>query len=157
MSIHFASQVLVGDHEMQDSTQAKGAPQLQRALLNSRRVHVLVVDDYPDNVNSLAILLRFYGHKVDTALSGRAAIDQARTNKPDVVLLDISMPEMDGYEVARQLRALFQDGITLIALTANGSEDDRRKATVAGFNLHLIKPTDPEKLELLLLEFGRSL
>jgi CheY-like chemotaxis protein len=69
-------------------------------------------------------------------------------------VLDISMPEMDGYEVARHLRALFQDRITLIALTANGSEDDRRKANDAGFNIHLIKPTDPEKLGLLLLELG---
>jgi CheY-like chemotaxis protein len=118
-------------------------------------VHVLIVDDYADNVNSLAMLLRFYGHEVDTALNGRSAISQARAHKPDVVLLDITMPGMDGYEVARQLRAIYHDQITIIALTANGSDEDRRRSVEAGIDRHLIKPTDPDKLEALLQELSK--
>jgi len=122
-----------------------------------RAVRVLVVNDYRDNVESLAMLLRLYGHEVETALGGPAALRSARAKPPEVVLLDISMPGMNGYEVARQLRSMFQDRVVLIALTAYGFEGDKRRCLEAGFDHHLVKPADPVKLEQLLREVARSL
>src|SRR5262245_42222733 len=72
-----------------------------------RAVRVLVVNDSPDNVQSMALRLRRYGHEVEVALGGPAALRAAQAQQPDAVLLDISMPGMDGYQVARQLRAMF--------------------------------------------------
>ena len=122
-----------------------------------RGVRVLVVNDYADNVESMAMLLRLYGHEVETALGGPAALRAARANPPEVVLLDISMPGMNGYEVARQLRSMFQDRVVLIALTAHGFEEDKRRCLEAGFDRHLVKPADPVKVEQLLRELARSL
>jgi CheY-like chemotaxis protein len=76
------------------------------ARLHRQSVRVLVVDDYPDNAESMGMLLRLLGHEVATAHDGTAALQAARVRQPDVVLLDISMPKMNGYEVARQLRGL---------------------------------------------------
>jgi two-component system CheB/CheR fusion protein len=123
-----------------------------------RAVRVLVVDDYPDNVESMAALLRLYGHEVEVALGGPAALRTAQTQQPDAVLLDISMPGMDGYQVARKLRAMFQDRpLLLVAMTAHGFEEDRRRCQEAGFDLHLVKPADPLEVESLLRELGQSL
>jgi CheY-like chemotaxis protein len=83
------------------------------------------------NVESMALLLRLYGREVQTALGGPAALRAARANPPEVVLLDISMPGMDGYEVARQLRRMFQGRVVIIALTAHGFEEDRRRCVEA--------------------------
>jgi CheY-like chemotaxis protein len=129
--------------------------QLSSSGAGYRCVHVLVVDDYPDIVDSMALLLRLHGHEVDTALDGRTAITQALETKPDVALLDISMPEMDGYEVARQLRELFHEDIILIAVTANGFEEDKQRAIEAGFNQYLIKPADPTKLTDILRDLAK--
>ena len=123
-----------------------------------RAVRVLVVNDYPDNVASMALLLRLCGHEVEVALGGAAALRVAQAQQPDAVLLDISMPGMDGYQVARQLRAMFRDKrLLLVALTALGSEEDRRRCEEAGFDLHLVKPADPLEIEHLLRELGQSL
>jgi CheY-like chemotaxis protein len=99
-----------------------------------------VVDDHPDSADSTALLLRLYGYEVDVALDGEAALQKAPAKPPDVVLLDICMPGMDGYEVARQLRALFQHKVRLVALTAHGSKEDRKRCLEAGFDLYLVKP-----------------
>jgi CheY-like chemotaxis protein len=123
-----------------------------------RAIHVLVVNDYPDNVESMALLLRLYGHDVEVALGGAAALRAAQAQQPDAVLLDISMPGMDGYQVARRLRAMFRDKpLLLIAITAHGFEEDRRRCEEAGFDLHLVKPADPLEVENLLRELGQSL
>ena len=123
-----------------------------------RAVRVLVVNDYPDNVASMALLLRLCGHEVEVALGGAAALRVAQAQQPDAVLLDISMPGLDGYQVARQLRAMFRDKpLLLVALTALGSEEDRRRSEEAGFDLHLVKPADPLAVEHLLRELGQSL
>ena len=123
-----------------------------------RAVRVLVVDDYPDNVESMALLLRLYGHEVEVALGGPAALRAAQAQQPDAVLLDISMPGMDGYQVARKLRAMFRDKpLLLVAITAHGFEEDRRRCEEAGFDRHLVKPADPLEVERLLRELGRSL
>ena len=120
-------------------------------------LRILVVDDYPDNADSLGLLLALYGYQVETALSGCAALAKARMTKPDVAILDISMPVMDGCEVARQLRKMYHDEIILIAMTANGSQEDRRKSHEAGFNMHLVKPADPQKLEGILKSLAAQL
>ena len=135
-------------------------PQTQQPSLRwpqKRGVRVLVVNDYADNVESMAMLLRLYGHEVETALGGPASLRAAWANPPEVVLLDISMPGMDGYEVARQLRSMFQGRVVLIALTAHGFEEDRRRCVEAGFDRHLVKPADPVKVEQLVRELARSL
>jgi two-component system, chemotaxis family, CheB/CheR fusion protein len=113
-------------------------------------VRVLVVDDYPDNAEGMARLLRRDGHEVDVALDGKTALQRARAKQPDVVLLDICMPGMDGYEVASQLRAMFQNKVRLVAITALGSEEDRKRCLEAGFDLHLVKPVDPSEVRNLL-------
>jgi len=112
-------------------------------------VRILVVDDYPDAADSMAMLLRLDGYDVDVAVDGTAALQQARVKPPDIVLLDISMPGMSGYEVARQLRAMFQDKVRLVAITAHGFEEDRQRCLAAGFDLHLVKPADPSAVENL--------
>ena len=123
-----------------------------------RAVRVLVVNDYLDTVESMALLLRLYGHDVKVALGGAAALQAAQAQQHGVRLLDISMPGMDGYQVARKLRALFRDKpLLLVAITAHGFEEDRRRCEEAGFDLHLVKPADPLAVENLLRELGRSL
>src|SRR5580704_17702076 len=140
--------------------ESANVPQTQQQSLNwpqKSGVHVLVVNDYADNVESMAMLLRLYGHEVQTALGGPAALRAARANPPEVVLLDISMPGMDGYEVARQLRSMFQGRVVLIALTAHGFEEDKKRCVDAGFDRHLVKPADPVKVEQLIRELAASL
>jgi CheY-like chemotaxis protein len=113
----------------------------------ARRGRVLVVDDCPDSAESMAILLRLDGYEVETATGGQAALRAAKARRPDVVLLDISMPGMNGYEVARQLRKMFHDDVGLIAITANGFEEDRLRCLEAGFDRHFVKPADPDEVE----------
>jgi CheY-like chemotaxis protein len=112
-------------------------------------IRVLVVDDYPDSANSMAMLLKLHGHEVDVALDGKAALQQAAVKQPDVVLLDIAMPGMSGYEVARGLRAMFQQQVWLVAITAHGFEEDRKCCQEAGFDLHFVKPADPREVQAL--------
>jgi signal transduction histidine kinase/BarA-like signal transduction histidine kinase len=121
------------------------------AALTGPRRHILVVDDNVDAAEALAELMREYGHDVSTAHDGRAAVDAARAHSPDLVLLDISMPDMDGYEVAKRLRGeLALHDATLIALSGYGEERHRQLAREAGFDRHVTKPVDAAKLEQLL-------
>jgi signal transduction histidine kinase len=124
---------------------AKGGPGRPAA----RRV--LVVDDNADAACSLALLLRLSGHEVKVCHDGPAALEAAASYRPEVVLLDIGLPGMDGYAVARRLRALPGPGPALLAaLTGYGQEDDIRRSREAGFDQHLVKPVDPELLTNLL-------
>lgn len=108
---------------------------------------VLVVDDNADGAESLSELLRLLGHEVRTAPDGPAALGTARAFRPAVVLCDIGLPGMDGYEVARRLRAdAATAGAVLVAVTGWGSDDDRRKSREAGFDRHLTKPVAPTAL-----------
>ena len=117
--------------------------------LPSRRL--LIVDDSRDGGESLAMLLRVLGGDVALAHSGRQALECVNTFSPDVVLLDIGMPGMDGYEVARRIRANpAHRHIQLIALTGWGQDEDRQRSAAAGFNHHLVKPADVDKLRQLL-------
>jgi PAS domain S-box-containing protein len=117
---------------------------------------ILVADDLPDSVDSLEIMLRLMGHDIQTAHDGLEAVQAAATFRPDVVLLDIGMPKMNGYEAARCIREQpWGQDIFLVALTGWGQEEDKQRARAAGFDHHLTKPVDPEEL-LQLLTAGRS-
>jgi CheY-like chemotaxis protein len=112
---------------------------------------ILVVDDSRDGGESLALLLRMLGAEVALAHSGQTALDCLDGFNPDVVLLDLGMPGMDGYEVARRIRANPANGhMQLIALTGWGQDEDRQRSAAAGFNHHLVKPADIDKLRQLL-------
>jgi signal transduction histidine kinase len=113
--------------------------------------NVLVVDDNRDAADSLGTLLRLKGHGVRVVYDGPAAVAAAAEYPPDLVLLDLGMPGMDGYEVARRLRQMpaFR-GRTLAAVTGWGQEADRRRTREAGFDHHLVKPIDPAELSALL-------
>ena len=112
---------------------------------------VLVVDDNKDGAKTLGMFLKLHGHEIATAFSGPLALETAQTFKPEVVLLDIGLPGMDGYEVARRLRADPEAaGVVLIALTGWGSESDKQKSNEAGFDLHLTKPVDVKEVQGIL-------
>jgi signal transduction histidine kinase len=112
---------------------------------------ILVVDDNKDGANSLAMMLRLMGHETWTAYDGLEALTAAAAFRPDVVLLDIGLPKVNGYEVARRLREEpWGAGMVLIAQTGWGKEEDKYRSKEAGFNFHMVKPVDPAALEKLL-------
>jgi signal transduction histidine kinase/ActR/RegA family two-component response regulator len=118
-----------------------------------RAVRILVVDDNVDGAASLAMLLRLWGHDVAVAHDGPAALRAADAQRPQVALLDIGLPGMDGYELARRLRARpGLDRTALVALTGWGQEEDRRRSQEAGFDHHLVKPVDLSALQELLAQ-----
>jgi CheY-like chemotaxis protein len=121
------------------------------AIGSKSPIRVLVVDDNQDAVETLALLLSLEGYTVVTACNGVTALAEAVGFQPQVVLLDIGMPGMDGYEVARELRAQEQtSSMTIIALTGYGQPEDRAHAQAAGFTDHLTKPVNPDVLYSLL-------
>ncbi|MDQ2911738.1 MAG: ATP-binding protein, partial [Chloroflexota bacterium] len=130
---------------------AEGAPPTAAIAATGPRRRILVVDDNVDAAEALGELLRDYGHEVATAHDGQQALDHARLHRPEIVLLDISMPEMDGYEVAKRIRGELGLGdALLIALSGYGEDRHRRLAREAGFDQHVTKPVDASKLEELL-------
>jgi CheY-like chemotaxis protein len=118
----------------------------------SRRqgTRVLVVDDSVDSAETLAELLKIWGHDVRLAHDGPGAVAAARDYRPEVVILDIGLPGMDGFAVAAQLRKEGIGGRMLVALTGYGEKQDRDKARQVGFDHHLVKPIDPDTLQKLL-------
>jgi CheY-like chemotaxis protein len=115
------------------------------------RRRILVVDDNQYHAASLGVLLRTMGQDVDEAYDGLTALELARRHRPDVILLDIGLPGMDGYEVARRCREEKDlEQTMLVAMTGYGKEEDRRRSQEAGFNVHLVKPVNLEDLRLLL-------
>jgi len=115
-------------------------------LTGSGSRRILVVDDHADSAEGLAVLLRLHGHEAVTAGDGVTALDLARTFRPDVVLLDIGLPEMSGYEVAQRMRDEQAHAVRLVALTGHGHEQDRRRASEAGFDGFLLKPFSVDAL-----------
>jgi PAS domain S-box-containing protein len=114
------------------------------------RSKVLVVDDNEDAAETLAMLLRLNGHEVEVAYDGDKALEIAATYAPDVAFLDIGLPGMDGYEVARRLHEMPGLGrLRLVAVTGYGQEKDKEAATAAGFHLHVTKPVEPAELAKL--------
>ena len=111
---------------------------------------VLVVDDNVDAADSAALLLRMWGHKVHTVHDGLSVSQAVRDFQPEIILLDIGLPGMTGYEVAKHLRSQpALDSLVLAAMTGYGQDEDRQRSQEAGFNFHLTKPLDPSKLEAL--------
>jgi len=134
---------------MEPAPEPVEAPPMPSA--NGSRRRVLVVDDNVDSAESLAVLLRLYGHDVRLAHDGEAALKEARSFRPDVMFLDIDLPKMDGYEVAQRLRLEpTMGGLTLVAMTGYGQEEERRRTREAGFHSHLVKPVDFDMLQELL-------
>jgi CheY-like chemotaxis protein len=130
--------------EQQGPEEQSGAP------LPPRR-SVLLVEDNLDSARTLALLLRTRGHEVRVVHDGAAALQAVQESKADVVLLDIGLPGMNGYEVARALKALpLPSPPLLVALTGYGLPEDRQQALEAGFDEHLVKPVALEALEHLL-------
>jgi PAS domain S-box-containing protein len=111
---------------------------------------VLVVDDNPDAAESLAEVIRMLGHSVEVAFDARSAIQVAKATRPDMVLCDIGMPGMDGYEVAKALRAAAIDGMQIVAVSGYAQPQDVKKSIEAGFNAHVAKPPDLAEIERLL-------
>jgi PAS domain S-box-containing protein len=118
---------------------------------DTRRRRILAVDDNPDTADSLAMMLRMMGHETETAYDGLQAVQTAATFRPEIVLLDIGLPKMNGYQAARHIREqTWGKDVVLIALTGWGQEEDKRRAAEAGFDRHLTKPVEAAALEKLL-------
>ncbi len=127
----------------------------ERPAAPSGAQRVLIVDDNRDAARTLELLLRSLGHDTRVVYDGAEALAAAPSYQPQVVLLDIGMPGMDGYEVARRLRAMRElDGVRIVAITGWGQEADRQRSRQAGFDLHLVKPVDPNELVRVLDEQG---
>ena len=119
-------------------------------------LHVLVVEDNEDGRESLRELLELWGYRVSVAGSGPEGVEMAFSVRPEVALIDIGLPGLDGNEVARRIRSVLgAQGMSLIAMTGYGQPDDRRRALQAGFDCYLIKPVDPGMLAQLLNETGQ--
>ena len=110
-----------------------------------------MVDDNVDSAITMAALLAMYGHEVRTAHDGLQALDEMKTFRPDVAILDIGMPKMTGYTVAKRIRERTDEPQPLlIAVTGWGQDEDRQRSKEAGFDHHLVKPVDPAALSALL-------
>ena len=126
---------------------ADAAPPVKKTL-TANRLKILVVDDNRDAAESLSLLLELKGHDVRRAYDGEDAVQLAEHFRPQMVLLDLGMPKMNGYEACRRIRDHpWGAQMALIAVTGWGQEDDRHKSTAAGFDGHLVKPVDPDTLE----------
>jgi signal transduction histidine kinase len=135
---------------------APGAPPEQEAGVSISPRKILVVDDSLDGARSLSMLLEILGHQVRTVHDGPSALKEAKKSVPEIVLMDIGLPGMDGFEVARRMRQhLAMKDSTLVAITGYGQDEDRRRSHEAGFDAHLVKPIDPKDLDHLLVSFGK--
>ena len=127
-------------------------------LVPGAGLKVLIVDDNRDAADACASLLELSGHHVQTAYTGRHALELAETFRPHAVLMDIGLPDFSGYELATRIRAAsWGRGVLLIAVTGWGQEEDRRRALEAGCDHHLTKPIAPETVESLLQSLDPSL
>jgi PAS domain S-box-containing protein len=129
-----------------------GAQPVDAAAARPRRAphvrhRVLVVDDNRDAADSLAQVVEMLGHDAEVAYDGQAALAKVRGRPPDVVLCDIGLPGMDGYEVARRIRAMGERNVRLVAVTGYAQPEDLARAARAGFDRHVSKPADPERIQ----------
>jgi CheY-like chemotaxis protein len=122
-------------------------------VANAQSRRILVTDDNKDAARTLAQLLKHSGHVVETAFDGAEAIKKAESWRPEVMLLDLGMPEMNGYDVCRSIRQRpWGRGMQIVALTGWGQERDRQNTHEAGFDAHLVKPVDVGLLGEVLAE-----
>jgi two-component system OmpR family response regulator len=127
----------------------------QRCRPNGQsRLRVLIVEDDADTADSMAILLRLYTYDVQVACDGATALRTVLEKQPDVVLLDIGLPKLDGWELAKQLRSqITGKRPLLIAISGYGMQSDQKRSQEAGIDLHLVKPVEPEMLQQVLQRF----
>ena len=143
---------LAAAHELPQMSHARDMPEESMTHANLK---VLVADDNNDALESLAILLEIAGHQVIKASTGQQALELAEQWTPDVALLDIGMPTLNGYEVARQIRASeWGATLTLVAVSGWGQLEDKRRSLEAGFDHHLVKPVDFEAVEKILMQLS---
>lgn len=138
------------------STTEEARPAALAEVIPQKMARVLLVEDSPDAAESTTMLLELLGHRVRAVHDGVTALDAARANVPDVMIVDIGLPGMDGYEVARCVRRdpdLKQ--VVLVALTGYGREEDKQQALLAGFDYHLVKPVSPDALNGLVSRLGK--
>jgi CheY-like chemotaxis protein len=115
------------------------------------RRRILIVDDNRDSAQTMAALLQAWGHEVQTAYDGPAAVSAADDFRPEAIFLDLGLPGMNGYDVAKHLRAAAELApAMLVAFTGYGQDEDRRRVLDAGFDHHLLKPVDPALLEKII-------
>jgi CheY-like chemotaxis protein len=144
---------MIADNPMADASTGtapavKGSP---------RRFRILVVDDNHDSALSLAMILSIMGHETRTAHDGEMAVATAESFLPDVVLLDIGLPKLNGYEVAQRIREQpWGASMYLIAVTGWGQEEDRQRSSEVGLNVHMVKPVEASALEKLLAELPQD-
>jgi two-component system CheB/CheR fusion protein len=132
---------------------APGRPADGRMAQARRRV--LIVDDNREAAETVALLVRSQGHEVKVAFDGPSACASASSEVPDLVLLDIGLPGMDGYQVARRLRSdASTAGATIVAVSGYGQDEDCNRSSAAGFDAHLVKPVGFEKIAALLSRLG---
>lgn len=143
----FVVRLPLGSPEALGETEGTGHPGPPPELVEARPKRVLVVEDNIDGARLMVRLLESSGHQTRVAHDGPSALDAAREQRPDVVLLDIGLPGMDGYQVAEQLRGMEgMERALLVALTGYGQDEDRQRSHEAGIDFHLIKPVGPEAL-----------
>ena len=126
------------------------------AVRPAGRCRVLIAEDIPDAAEMLRLIVECMGHEVRVAADGVQALAMAQEFAPQIALLDIGMPRMDGYEAARQIRSVLGSRIVLVALTGWGQEQDQRRAYAAGFDHHVTKPVEPDVLESLIASAAHS-
>jgi len=114
---------------------------------------ILVVDDNQDAAYTISMFLELKGYGVHTRYSGKDALEAVEALRPDIVILDLAMPVMDGYETATQLRATHGEMLPLIALSGYGQQEHRSMSSEAGFNAHMVKPVDFKELIKLIQSF----
>jgi CheY-like chemotaxis protein len=140
---------MIADNPMADANRTTVAA----VTTTPRRFRILVVDDNHDSALSLAMMLSIMGHETRTAHDGESAVETAESFLPDVVLLDIGLPKLNGYEVAQRIREqAWGASMFLIAVTGWGQEEDRQRSSEVGLNVHMVKPVEPAALEKLLAD-----
>ena len=130
----------------------RATPDVQPAAAPRSGRRVLIIEDNADAREMLRVSLELDGHRVDVAEDGPRGVEMALARAPEVVLVDLGLPGLDGYEVARRIRETLGESVTLVALTGYGQAEDRRRTREAGFDAHFVKPVDPETLSRALNE-----
>lgn len=121
--------------------------------MNVQKLQILIVEDDEDTARTMAVLLERAGHGVRIAADGPSALHDAEASEPDVVLLDVGLPGMDGHEVSARLRARKGKPPLIVAITGYGDDAAVRRSAQSGIDLHIVKPVDPARLQQLLNRF----
>src|SRR5215213_1511878 len=144
---------MLADNQMADVNTGTSLP----LKATPQGFRILVVDDNHDSALSLAMMLSIMGHETRTAHDGESAVSTAEMFLPDVVLLDIGLPKLNGYEVAQRIREnTWGRSMFLIAVTGWGQEEDRQRSSEVGLNVHMVKPVEPALLEKLLADLPQG-